>query len=93
LRSLVDGLSRFIVTTRIAGEDSNEAQANLLTKTCQDANPQNLCKHADEGEISNMIDTQNLCKLPLNPELTVFAEKPEESASSGTGMRIIIGDL
>jgi hypothetical protein len=28
-----------------------------------------------------MTEAQNLYKLPLNPELTVFTEKPEESAT------------
>ena len=45
-------------------------------------NPQNPCKQADEGEISNMTKVQNPYKLPLNPELTVFIEKPDESASN-----------
>jgi hypothetical protein len=84
LSSLVDGLSHFIMTT-IGGEGSAEVQANLLTKTCQGVDLQNLCKEtADEGGIStNMTEVQNSYKLPLNPELlTVFTKKPDESASN-----------
>jgi hypothetical protein len=87
LSSLVDGLSRFIMTT-IRGEGSAEVQANLLTKTRQNEDPQNQCKEtADEGEIStNMTEVQNPYKLPLNPELlTVFTKKPDESVNNVVG--------
>jgi adenylylsulfate kinase-like enzyme len=47
--------------------------------------PQNPCKEADEGEISNMNEVQNPYKPPLNPELTVFTEKPDESANNVIG--------
>ena len=80
MRSLVDTLSRFIVTT-IADKGSTEIQASLSTETCQKADPQNPCKQADEGDISSMAEMQNTYKPPLNAELTVFTEKPEESAS------------
>jgi adenylylsulfate kinase-like enzyme len=80
LRTLVDAFSLFIVTT-IADKGYNEIQANLSTETCRNADPQNPCKQANEGEISNMAEVQNPHKLPLDPELTMFTEKPEESAS------------
>jgi adenylylsulfate kinase-like enzyme len=93
LSSLVDGLSRFIMTT-IGGEGSAEVQANPLTKTCQSVDPQNQCKEADEGEISNnMTEVQNPYKLPLNPELlTVFTEKPDESVNSVVGYQYSFED-
>jgi adenylylsulfate kinase-like enzyme len=69
------------MVTTIADKGSTEIKANLSTETCQNTDPQNPCKQADEGEISNMAEVQNPYKLPLNPELTVFTEKPEESAS------------
>ena len=80
MRSFVDALSRFIVTT-IADKGYTEIQASLSTETCQNADLQNPCKQADGGEISDMTEGQNPYKLPLNLELTVFTEKPEESAS------------
>jgi adenylylsulfate kinase-like enzyme len=80
LRSLVDALSRFIVTT-IADKSYTEIQASLSTETCQNADAQNQYKQADERERSNMTEEQNPYKLPLNPELTLFSEKPEESAN------------
>jgi len=67
--------------TIIAGKGSTEVQANLSTEICQNADPQNPSKQADEGKISNMTEVQNPLQLPLNPELTVFTEKTEESAS------------
>jgi hypothetical protein len=82
LGSLVDGLPRFIMTTN-GGEGSTEVQANLLTETCQSVDLQNQCKQPDEGEIStNMTEVQNPYKLLLNPELTVFIERPDESANN-----------
>jgi adenylylsulfate kinase-like enzyme len=58
-----------------------------LSKTCQSVDPQNPCKEtaADEGEISNINEVQNPYKLPLNPELTVFIEKPDKSANDVIG--------
>jgi adenylylsulfate kinase-like enzyme len=68
--------------TAIGGGGSAEVQANPLTEICQSVDLQNHCKQADEGEVStNMTEVQNPYKLPLNPELTVFIEKPDESAS------------
>jgi adenylylsulfate kinase-like enzyme len=67
--------------TTIADKGYTEIQVSLSTESCQNADPQNPRKQADEGEISNMTEGQNPYKLPLNPELTVFTEKPEESAS------------
>ena len=51
------------------------------TKTCQNGS-QNPCNETDEGDIYNMNEVQNPYKLTLNPELTVFTEKPDESAST-----------
>jgi hypothetical protein len=86
LGSLVNGLSRFIMTI-IGGESSTEVQANLLTKTCQSVDLQNPCKQPDGGETStNMTEVQNPYKLPLNPELlTVFTKKPDESVNNVIG--------
>jgi hypothetical protein len=86
LGSLVNGLSRFIMTI-IGGESSTEVQASLLTKTCQSVDLQNPCKQPDGGKTStNMTEVQNLYKLPLNPELlTMFIEKPDESVNNVIG--------
>jgi hypothetical protein len=82
LGSLVNGLSRFIMTV-IGGEGSTEVQTNLLTETCQSVDLQDHCKQPDEGEIStNITEVQNPYKLPLNLGLTAFIEKPDESASN-----------
>jgi adenylylsulfate kinase-like enzyme len=84
LRSLVDGLSCLIIimTTAVGNISSTEVQANLSTKTRQNGDPQNPCKQdADEGEIFNVTEVQNSYKLPLDPELSVFTEKPPKSAS------------
>jgi adenylylsulfate kinase-like enzyme len=67
--------------TTIADKGYTEIQASLSTETCQNADPQNPCKQPNEGVISTITEVQNPHKLPLNPELTVFTEKPEESAS------------
>jgi adenylylsulfate kinase-like enzyme len=80
LGSLFDNPLRFTITT-IAVKSSTEVRANLSTETCQNGDPQNPCKQTNEGEISNMTKVHNSHKVPLNPELTVFIEKPEESAS------------
>jgi hypothetical protein len=87
LHSLVDGVSRFIMAT-IAGKGFIEVQANVLTGTCQNPDPQNPCKQgaaADEGEISTITEAQNPYKLPLNSELTAFTKKPDESAINVIG--------
>ena len=54
------------------------------TKACQNIDPQNPYKEtvADESEISNIYEVQNPYKLPLNPQLTAFIEKPDGSASN-----------
>ena len=83
--SLVNFLSGFIMTI-IGGEGSAKVQANLLTKTCQSVDLQNSCKEADEdGICTKMTEGQTPYKLPLNPELTVFYEKPDESVNSAVG--------
>jgi adenylylsulfate kinase-like enzyme len=84
LDSLVDGVSRFIMTT-IVGGGSTEVHANLLTEICQSVDLQNQCKQPDEGEISNMTEVQNPYKLPLNSELTAFIERADESANNVIG--------
>jgi adenylylsulfate kinase-like enzyme len=71
--------------TIIADKGSNGVLANLLTKTCQNKDSQNPCKQAEEGEIFPMIEVANPYKLPLNPESTVFTEKPDESAINVIG--------
>ena len=83
MHSLVDGLSRFVMT-KIADKGYTEVQANLLTKICQNVDPQYLYKQAaaDEGEISPMTEVHNPYKLPLNSELTAFIERSDESASN-----------
>ena len=68
--------------TTIAGRGITGVQANLLTKTCQSKDPQNPFKQADEGKISPVTEAQNPYKLPLKLELTVFTEKPDESANN-----------
>jgi hypothetical protein len=83
LHSLVDDLSCFIMTI-IAGNGSTGVQANLSTKTCQNRS-QNPCKEADESEIFTMTELQNPYKLPLDPELTVFIEKPDEYTNNVIG--------
>jgi adenylylsulfate kinase-like enzyme len=67
--------------TTIAGKGSTETQANLSTEICQNADPQNPCKQADEGEISNMTEVQSPYSRPY-PELTMFTEKPAEESAS-----------
>jgi hypothetical protein len=56
-------------------------------KACQNVDPQNPCRQtvADESEISNIYEVQNPYKLPLNPQLTAFIEKPDGSASNVIG--------
>jgi adenylylsulfate kinase-like enzyme len=82
---LVDAPLRFTIIT-IAGKGSTEVRANLSTETRPNGDPQNLCKkQANEGQISNMTKVQKPYKLPLNPELTAFAEKAQESASNVIG--------
>jgi hypothetical protein len=41
-------------------------------------NEERRIAQADEDRISNVTDTQNPYKLPLNLESTMFIEKPEE---------------
>ncbi len=92
--SLVNGLSRFIMTI-IGGESSTEDQANLLTKTCQSVDLQNPCKQPDDGgeTSTNMTEVQNLYKLPLNHELlTMFIEKPDESVNNVIGYQYSFED-
>jgi hypothetical protein len=57
------------------------------TETRQNEDPQNPCKEADDGRIPlYMTEMQNSYKLPLNSELTMFTEKPDESTNN-----VIIG--
>lgn len=85
LDCLVNRLSCFIMT-KTECKCYTEVQANLLTKACQNIDPQNPYKEtADESEISNMYKVQNPYKLPVNPQLTAFIEKPDESASNVIG--------
>jgi len=66
-----------------------ETEANLLTETCQNVNLQNQCKQAHEGQASDMTEVQNPYEIPLNAESIVFIERPDETASTSTALRII----
>jgi hypothetical protein len=78
LHSLVDSLSRLIVTIIQA---KAQLKFRLIDQPKLQNRSQNPCKEADKGRDIGMSEAQNPYKLPLKTELTVFIEKSDEDAS------------